>query len=137
MTAGMIIAQRRPMRSDTIPQLELARNTSRFASIIGVAISAVESPRSFCRWVVKHSSVQDGSICGALTAKSKRAPRGCPLHFMAKLGSPCLGSALGRYETAPMWKGPPSARGGDGRLHQLDQFSGALSASAQGQQGHP
>src|SRR6516164_1004400 len=62
----MIIAQRRPMRSDATPQLELARNTSRFEKISGVAINAVESPKSFCRCVANSIDRVIGDKPGAL-----------------------------------------------------------------------
>jgi hypothetical protein len=48
---GMIIAQRRPMRSPAKPQAPLDKKTTRFAKMIGVAIIAGLKPRSFCRCV--------------------------------------------------------------------------------------
>ena len=40
------------------PQLELAMNTSTFASMIGVATSAVDNPRSFCRCVANSALIE-------------------------------------------------------------------------------
>ena len=51
IAAGMIIAHLRPITSATKPQAPLARNPTRLASAIGMAIDAASRWRSFCRWV--------------------------------------------------------------------------------------
>src|SRR5215468_2196086 len=79
MRAGIIIAHRGPSRSDTSPQLELARNTNKFDRISGVAISAGPIT-ALARWLRRGQiRPEPGNSARRITAARRQNHAGCRL----------------------------------------------------------